>query len=232
MAGYTPVFSSIYDGTLFGKWPTAVVWASLLPLVDAKGEIDLSYEAIAGRTGWPMDLLRAGINDLMQPDPDSRSDAEEGRRLVLLDPSKLWGWRVVNVQKYRERSRDQNRVADGSHAEKMRRWREAKNGRDVTRSDPAVPGETGSDSTHTQTHTQTKSKRGAPKARRVPEDFRPDLEYAKTQIPDIDADREAQKFRDWEFKTPRSDWPAVWRTWVGNCRETGKYAKRETTQWR
>lgn len=71
----------------------------------------------------------------------------------------------------------------------------------------------------------------APKARkssRVPADFRPDLEYARTLVPNIDAEREAQKFRDWEFKTPRSDWTATWRNWIGMCRESGKYARLTT----
>lgn len=63
------------------------------------------------------------------------------------------------------------------------------------------------------------------RSRRAPQDFEPDLEYARGQVPDIDVEREVQKFRDWEFKTPRSDWPAVWRTWIGNCRESGKYAR-------
>jgi hypothetical protein len=124
MAGYTPAFSSIYDGTLCGKWPTAVVWASLLPLIDSRGEIRMSYEAIAARTGWPMDLLRQGISDLMLPDPDSQSEAEEGRRLVLLDASKNWGWRAVNHALYREKARlmskAQREIANGSNRERMK----------------------------------------------------------------------------------------------------------------
>lgn len=74
---------------------------------------------------------------------------------------------------------------------------------------------------------EAREKRPARKrASRVPKDFQPDLEYARSQLPDIDAEREAQKFRDWEFKTPRSDWAAAWRTWIGKCRESGKYARR------
>ncbi len=61
--------------------------------------------------------------------------------------------------------------------------------------------------------------------RRVPPDFHPDESIALTALPDIDVAVEIQKFRDWEFKTPRSDWAAVWRTWVSNCQEKGKYAR-------
>lgn len=72
-----------------------------------------------------------------------------------------------------------------------------------------------------------KSKRARPKrASRVPADFSPDTDFALRELPDLDVNREVQKFRDWEFKTPRSDWPAVWRNWVERCREKGEYAKR------
>ncbi|MGC8537154.1 MAG: hypothetical protein ACP5QR_16825 [Rhizomicrobium sp.] len=80
--------------------------------------------------------------------------------------------------------------------------------------------------TGTGTGTGTGTERRARKrASRVPAEFQPDLDYARSQLPDIDAEREAQKFRDWEFKTPRSDWAATWRNWIGTCRESGKYAR-------
>lgn len=66
---------------------------------------------------------------------------------------------------------------------------------------------------------------------RVPDDFAPDLEYAKSQLADIDAQREAQRFRDHEFKAARSDWPATWRNWIATCRDTGRYARVEKERW-
>ena len=64
------------------------------------------------------------------------------------------------------------------------------------------------------------------KSNRVPADFIPDPAMALRIIPDLDVEREIQKFRDWEFKTPRTDWAAVWRTWVNNAKDTNRYAKR------
>lgn len=156
MAGYTPAFSTMYDGTLFGKWPQAAVWASLLPLLDARGELNMTYEAISARTGWPMDLLRQGIAALMEPDADSQSQDEQGRRLVLLDPQRrTWGWRAVNHAKYRERARKQNndraRVESGDNAERMRRRREAERDHSLetrpaaTRADPLSDSDTNTD---------------------------------------------------------------------------------------
>lgn len=84
-----------------------------------------------------------------------------------------------------------------------------------------------------QDHIHRERRNGVAKraSRRVPENFTPDLNYATLLLPDIDAAAEAQKFRDWEFKTPRTDWPACWRTWIGNCKTSGKYARKEQTKW-
>lgn len=121
MSGYTPVFDTVYHGTLCGKWPTLPVWLTILPMADKHGHIDLTYQAIAVLTGWPIDLLKQAFAELMAPDPESRSADEDGRRLVLIDPeNRSWGWRVVNHRVYREKARkqqsDQNRVENGSEA--------------------------------------------------------------------------------------------------------------------
>jgi hypothetical protein len=103
--GYTPAFDSIYTGTLYGRWPAAAVWASLLPLLDRHGVIDMSVEAICGMTGWPRDLLVEGIRQLMEPDPYSRTPGHNGVRLAPLVEGRPWGWRAVNHALYREKAR-------------------------------------------------------------------------------------------------------------------------------
>lgn len=126
--GYTPVFDTVYSGTLCGKWPTLPVWLSMLPLMDWRGHIDRTHEYIAAVTGWPIDLLREGIDALCKPDPRSRSDSNEGRRLVLLDDNRDWGWFVVNHRLYRAKCNDVTQtaaqVADGRNAEKVRRYKD------------------------------------------------------------------------------------------------------------
>lgn len=62
-------------------------------------------------------------------------------------------------------------------------------------------------------------------SKRAPPEFVPDREYALREIPDLDVEREVQKFRDCEFKRPHSDWPATWRTWISNARSEGRYAR-------
>lgn len=228
--GYTPAFDDIYDGTLYGKWPTAAVWASLIPLIDRRGEINKSFEAISGMTGWPMDLLRRGIEDLCAPDPASRTPAEDGRRLVLIDPGRPWGWRVVNHGKYREKARkmayDRERTDSGADAERKRLTRDVPTRPDVSRDVPTPP------ALHTPDAEAEALRGGAKRASRLPDDFKPDLKYASDAVPDLDAQAEYERFRDFWRSKPGSagtklDWPATWRNWIRTCRDNGKYARRK-----
>jgi hypothetical protein len=183
--GYTPAFDTIYTGTLYGKWPTAAVWASLLPLIDAKGEINHSPEAIAGMTGWPLELLLEGLRALEQPDPRSRSKAEDGRRLVRLDPERDWGWRVVNVSLYRAKAAGLNQVADGRNAQKVRRYKERHR---------RTPGDTAGHQRHRETpetphsDSYTDSDKEKNSVRASPPDPPDDPDSQKTaQSPTVDA---------------------------------------------
>jgi len=151
MQGYTPVFGSVYAGTLCGKWPAAAVWVSLLPLCDKRGHIDMSHAAISALTGWPLDLLKQGISELMKPDPSSRSAAEDGRRLALLDPeTRDWGWRVVNHGLYREKARkaayDSDRTASGRDAQRKKASREVPRSPDASREVPLSDSDANTDS--------------------------------------------------------------------------------------
>jgi len=155
LSGYTPVFDSVFHGTLCGRWPTLPVWLTILPMADKHGHIDMTYQAMTALTGWPIELLKQAIAELMELDPESRSESEDGRRLVLIDPdNRKWGWRVVNHEKYREKARksayDADRVASGKNKERMQ-------GR--TRDDPRSPAPIRS---QTQTQTQTEEKKDPP----------------------------------------------------------------------
>ncbi len=183
-------------------------------------------------------IRRAGITDqerglvalerLSSPEAESRSPEFEGRRMIRVDG----GYLILNFMKYRDR--------DYTGAERAKRYRDRQKAspshRDDTQSHRDTPVTSRMQSAESEEESE-KSKRGsggvrAPRARRVPPEFVPDLDLARREIPDIDAEREAQKFRDHEFKNPRSDWAAVWRTWVSTCRDTKRYARKEEPQWR
>jgi hypothetical protein len=139
------------------------------------------------------------------------------RKLGLIDES----WQPKNWEKRQFRSDHEDRTA----AERMRRYRAKRNVTDVT--EIVTADVTALDTEQIQNRTEKKARK---RASRVPEDFSPDLDFARTQCPGIDLDREVQKFRDHEFKNPRSDWAACWRTWIGNCRDSGRFARAGTTK--
>ena len=99
----------------------------MLALADKNGHVDKTPQYISAVTGMPVDELAGCIERFMQPDPASRSSAEEGRRLVLIDPSRSWGWRIVNHEKYREKARlaakNADAIATGREAERKRHVR-------------------------------------------------------------------------------------------------------------
>lgn len=226
MAGYAPLFDSLTTGTLCGRWPDIGLWPIVLCLKDKHGVVDVTPQYIAGVTGLPLEEVVACMKRFCEPDPYSRSGSEGGARLKLLEDHRDWGWVVVNHEKYRERARlmskSEREVESGENQKRLKGKTAAHR-----RSPPENAAHHPSDADADADADADTSKRGrAKRSSRVPTEFHPDLDFATNQIPDIDAEREAQKFRDWEFKTPRSDWPAVWRNWVDRCKESGKYAKR------
>ena len=108
---YAKVFSQIYDGTLCtkGPWQALVAFQQLLVLADQDGNVDMTPAAIARRTTIPLEIIEAGIAVLLEPDHESRTPTEEGRRIIPLADGRNWGWRVVNYKHYRALKREEDR---------------------------------------------------------------------------------------------------------------------------
>lgn len=98
---YAKVFRSLWDGTLGPDWPSWGVFVFMLAHSDLEGFVDMTPQAIAARSGIPLDQVKQAIAKLESPDPDSRSQEQEGRRLERIDAHRTWGWRIVNYQHYR-----------------------------------------------------------------------------------------------------------------------------------
>jgi hypothetical protein len=119
---YGKIFDSIYDGTLRAHWQGLVTFQQLIILADKDGVIDMTPHAIHGRTGIPLEIIESGLDHLSKPDPYSRSSAEEGRRIVLLDEHRPWGWRLVNHDYYNKlRSAEEKRIADRDRISEKRK---------------------------------------------------------------------------------------------------------------
>lgn len=131
---YGKLFRSMYDGTLAEDWRALVALQQLVILADADGVVDMTGEAIVRRTGIPADVIGPGLAALEQPDPRSRTEGEEGRRIVPLD-GRGWGWQIVNYGQYRRMRDTEDRKRQTKEA--TARWREKK-GVTVSPGEPQV----------------------------------------------------------------------------------------------
>ncbi len=64
--------------------------------------------------------------------------------------------------------------------------------------------------------------------RSPPQDFKVSevlQEWATKHYPTVDIDRETEKFRRYEFSTPRSNWNDAWKTWI---QQADEYHKRNS----
>jgi hypothetical protein len=78
-----------------------VTFQQLVILADQDGVVDITPQAIASRTGIPIEIIVRGLTDLEQPDPASRTPDEEGRRITRISDHRDWGWHIVNYHHYR-----------------------------------------------------------------------------------------------------------------------------------
>jgi hypothetical protein len=101
---YGKLFTQMYDGTLAtrGPWQAMVTFQQLIILADKDGIVDMTREAISRRTTIPLDIVNIGITALEQPDSESRTPTEDGRRIIRLSTDRDWGWFIVNHAHYRK----------------------------------------------------------------------------------------------------------------------------------
>ena len=97
----------------------------LIVLCDADGIVDMTPHAIAARTSIPLEIIDKGLEILASPDPYSRTQGNEGRRIELIDAHRPWGWHIVNHAKYQQ-MRDADMIRHQTR-ERVRKHRESKN---------------------------------------------------------------------------------------------------------
>src|SRR5277367_4375580 len=104
------MFKSIFDGSLYGQFEPTVVFMAMLVIAEREGIVDMTPQAIAARCGFPVEVVLRGIAELEKPDPLSRTPDEEGRRIIRLEDTRSWGWRITNYEKYEKiRSAEERR---------------------------------------------------------------------------------------------------------------------------
>lgn len=94
---YTKLFSSITESTVWGEpYPTRIVWVAMLAMADKHGNVYGSIPGLARRANVTLQEAEAALAAFRSPDPYSRTQAEDGRRIEDVDG----GWRLVNHGKY------------------------------------------------------------------------------------------------------------------------------------
>lgn len=96
----------------------------LIVLCDADGIVDMTPHAISARTSIPLEIIIKGLEILASPDPYSRTQGNEGRRIELIDAHRPWGWHIVNHAKY-QMMRDADMIRHQTR-ERVRKHRETK----------------------------------------------------------------------------------------------------------
>lgn len=113
MTGYTKLFSSITDSTVWREPDrTRLVWITMLAMADADGHVAASVPGLADRARVPLDDCLKALDAFRAPDEWSRTKEYDGRRIVDVDG----GWQLLNHAKYRaiqdaEHRREQSRLA-------------------------------------------------------------------------------------------------------------------------
>jgi hypothetical protein len=225
---YVKVFSQILDSSLAKDYSTRHIFMDLLVLADLDGVVDMTHEAIARRTNVPIDIISGAIAELESPDPDSRSDLEDGRRLVRLDDHRDWGWQIVNYDVYREMRDDAARRAYFRDYQRKRRATQKLLKTSVTNSDAShllnnvtqVEAFSEEQSLLSSSNGSSKPLRTAVKRSRSPmvdeqtvEEFANNPTYS-----DLDVYLEAGKFKTWCETNRKNQSRRRFVNWLNNVR--------------
>ena len=127
------IFGSLFTGSMYGAGaPVFSVMSyvianmkpdSFKPHLVTRFTVELNVKDLANRIGEPEDTIQGAIEFLCSPDPNSRSEAEQGRRLLRVG---AFEYLVVNGVRYHQiRNAEERRE---NNAERQRRFRAKKKG--------------------------------------------------------------------------------------------------------
>ena len=108
MGMYAKLMSRITESSLMDEdIPVRYCFMMLLAVADPYGYVVGTDIAIARRLNMPVQDFHKCVAKLMEPDPDSNSQEEEGRRVILSDCER--GYFLVNYVKYRDTRDEEQR---------------------------------------------------------------------------------------------------------------------------
>ncbi len=119
---YTKLFSEIVMSTVWReKDTTRLVWITMLALRNMHHVVEASVPGLADCARVSIKACRVALKVLSEPDPDSRSQELEGRRIQAVDG----GWFIINGEKYRRKMsvderREKNAIYQKNHRERKK----------------------------------------------------------------------------------------------------------------
>jgi hypothetical protein len=136
VSGYVKMFSAMLSSSLWDEsMPTRIVWVTMLLMADQDGRVEALAAGIAHQARCTREQCDAALLVLSSPDPESKTQDMDGRRIVRVDG----GWQVVNYESYRDqRSPDEQREKARLRMQRMRERQAARKVRSVTPGDVTV----------------------------------------------------------------------------------------------
>ena len=99
MSGYTKLFSSILDSTVWLEdLHVKVTWITLLAMADKNGVIEASIPGLARRAGVTIEQCEEALEKFKSPDSYSKNPDFEGRRIG----DTPGGWQLLNHAYYKK----------------------------------------------------------------------------------------------------------------------------------
>jgi hypothetical protein len=127
---YTKLFGSITASTVWSEpYATRVVWVTMLAMADRNGDVFASIPGLARYANVTLAEAEAALQSFLSPDPYSRTEDSEGRRVEVVDG----GWKLLNHAKF-----GAIRNAD-ERAEYKREWDRANRGNRPNSSHRSTP---------------------------------------------------------------------------------------------
>lgn len=99
MSGYTKVFSSILDSTVWGLSKEArLLWITMLVKKNRQQIVEAAVPGLANAARLSLEETEKSLAELSAPDRYSRTKEHDGRRIQEVPG----GWLILNGEKYRD----------------------------------------------------------------------------------------------------------------------------------
>lgn len=128
--GYAKLHSSIFGSSISAAdVPTRLIWHYLLIASNKDGYVAGTNEFLARLFNVTEKQLEAALEFLQQPDPNSTSEEEEGRRIIRTGPNE---WHLVNHEKYRN-MKDLDEIREQARERQAKKRKEGRRARQGNR---------------------------------------------------------------------------------------------------